>query len=255
MTKLVTMNSPIGKYELYGRTDDNSIIGAISQNKGNYEPSILKCITRYCETQSVIIDIGANIGALTVFFSKIANEGQVISIEPGSENFRYLNKNIEHNACDNVKALNFGIANYNGKAIFNYVPSVAACSFISTSGVKEGCQEEVQMLTLDQLLYDIHLSRIDLIKLDVEGGELDALKGARTTIETFNPKLLIEWNPATMKRFYDTSGEELYEFISRQWKEISLIKSDGSLVQVDSYATLKSLADNGKGWEDLLCIN
>lgn len=253
MNKLVTMNSPVGAYELFGRSDDNSIIGTILTGAGDYESNVLVCIAEYCDENSVILDVGANIGALSVFFSKISHKGRVISFEPGRENFSFLGKNIQHNNCGNVSIINAGVSDYNGKAIFNYVSSVAGCSFISTSGVEEGLQEEVDIITLDSFLGELDIPAIDLIKLDVEGGELKVLKGAVESIVRYRPKLLVEWNPETMHRFYDTEAKDLYDFISDRWSNIFLISSDGKPVKIDGYAELTSFVEKGKGWEDLLC--
>lgn len=78
-----------------------------------------------------------------------ASNGHVFAFEPSFTNYSNLGKNISLNAISNITPIPVGVGDLEVVVKFNYVPSVAGCSFISTSGVKEGIQEEVKIVTLD----------------------------------------------------------------------------------------------------------
>ena len=59
---------------------------------------------------------------------------------------------------------------------------------------RKGPEVEVETTTIDQLVDELRLPRVDVLKLDIEGAERDALKGARSTLERFRPRLLIDAN-------------------------------------------------------------
>jgi len=253
MSKTVFLHLPLGKdVKLTGGVKDRSIVGVVEASEGFYEPHVMSMLSSILKVNSICIDIGANIGALSLAFADVASEGKVYSIEVGNDNYQYLTKNITQNRFDNIIPIYKAVSDYNGTAIFNYVDEVAGCSFISTTGVKEGVQEEVEVTTLDDIVVELGLKSVDFIKLDVEGGELKALVGAENTIEKFHPILLIEWNPATMRRFYDEEPKKLFDFLISKWSTIELI-GENSFVSINTYEELNKIVDNGKGWEDLVC--
>jgi len=253
MSKTVNLHLPTGRnIQLTGGDKDRSVIGAIEASKGFYEPHVMSILSTILKINSICIDVGANIGTLSLAFADIANEGRVYSIEVGNDNYQYLTENIKQNGFDNIVPIYKAVSDYNGTATFNYIDEVAGCSFISTTGIEEGVQEEVEVTTLDDIVEELELKKVDFIKIDVEGGERKALLGSEKTIDKFHPILLIEWNPDTVRRFYGEEPKELFDFLISKWSTVELIRED-SLMKINTYEELNQLVENGKGWEDLIC--
>jgi len=253
MSKTVLLNLPTGKkIKLSGADSDQSIIGAIGMSEGFYEKHVMSKLTDIIQDDFVCLDVGANIGALSFAFADLAKDGKVYSIEAGSANFEYLIRNIEQNGFNNIKPIKKAVSDYNGMATFNYVEDVAGCSFISPIGVEIGVQESVSVTTIDDLVVELEIKNLDFIKMDVEGGERKSLIGARNTIDKFRPILLIEWNPETIRKFYNEDPRELFDLLCSKWSSIEVLKEVGTS-PVMTYTDLCKITDAGKGWEDLIC--
>lgn len=121
------------------------------------------------------IDCGAHIGTLTITASKIVKErGKVLAFEAHPRTFSYLKSNVKDNRCTNVLCRNVALGDKQELvAISDYYAS-------DLNAIEEEGVFQVPMMTLDHLLKDI--DRIDLLKLDIEGSELAALRGAAQTL-------------------------------------------------------------------------
>ena len=154
----------------------------------------------------VALDIGANIGAITIPLAKTMYEnmqpwGQVFSFEPQSWVFNALAGNVALNNCFNTKVLNLAVGESEGIIQLPAVNYLQAGSFGSLElqrrdntefigqqvNYEEG-GEDVRVVALD----DIGFAKVDFIKLDVEGFEAQVLNGARELITQFRPVMLIE---------------------------------------------------------------
>ena len=118
------------------------------------------------------IDIGANIGTLSLKASTLVGEGKVYSFEPHPNTFKYLEGNIALNSFSNISAFNVGLGEKQGVLRFTDNRSD------DQNSVSEDGDIEVTINTLDQ--YEI--SDISLLKLDVEGFEKFVLEGAKSTL-------------------------------------------------------------------------
>jgi FkbM family methyltransferase len=143
-----------------------------------------------------VIDIGANIGLYTKHLSLLTGpSGKVISIEPLSQNVAVLECVIKKLNLKNVEILHGAVASTPGRGEV-YVPETGTFEgFYLARFAKEGDKGErqlVEVFTLDQLLKQGKLDRVDFIKCDVEGAELEVLKGATTLLLHSNPSWLVE---------------------------------------------------------------
>lgn len=145
-----------------------------------------------------IIDIGAHIGVFSVYTSKLTgNEGRVICAEPTPGTFAVLKETLRLNDCRNVIPLKAAIGNKKGKATFyisNFEEGCNSNSLVKNKPEKEASGYEVQVLSIDSIVSEYEL-KPSLIKIDVEGAELDALKGGFDTFQKYRPILMVGIHP------------------------------------------------------------
>jgi len=136
----------------------------------------------------VVIDCGAYVGCFTIIASKLVGiEGKVIALEPDKVSYRKLLANIELNNLNNVVAINKGAFDKDAKQGF-YERTSRGSSFIFESALPK---KEVDVIKLDTLQKKQNLRKIDFVKMDVEGSELYALRGAKQVLQNFKPNLAI----------------------------------------------------------------
>jgi len=172
----------------------------------------------------VIIDAGAFIGDTAVFFHhKLAGRCRVHSFELLDENLALLVHNLERNGVpdDHVVINKLALADRTGDVLV--IGDGASQS--STSIFGKGQQgQQVETVTLDDYVMAMNLERVDFIKMDIEGAEVLALRGARQTIRHFKPKLAIclyhKWDDVvTIPQLIDSMGVD-YDFTFK-WVQLS----------------------------------
>lgn len=162
--------------------------------EGTYEFGCLYLIKMLLEKNYTFADIGANIGLMTIFASKtLENSGKVLSFEANPSTVKILEKNVEINKCTNVNIKPYALGSSTNKLKIypNWNINRGGASLInydkdSSAGV------EVDVLKLDDVIEKN--STIDLIKIDVEGWEIEVLRGAEKILSEKNaPALIIEY--------------------------------------------------------------
>jgi FkbM family methyltransferase len=141
----------------------------------------------------IVVDIGAWIGRYTLTSSNyVGPSGKVISIEAHPGNFQILKKNLILNKRQNVIPLNIAVSNYEGR-IKLYMASSSGWHSINPRVARYGKYIEVPCKTLDNVLKELSISKVDWIKIDVEGAELMVLEGSQETLaQNKNLKIILE---------------------------------------------------------------
>lgn len=175
---------------------------------GSYELNKRLAFERLVKPGSVVYDIGANVGYFSLLASVlVGSEGQVVAFEPLPRNVRYLQRHVQINHLENVRIIEAAVADHDGQAAFNLGPSSAMGHLASDGDVK------VQMVSLDTLLADGQLDPPDVIKLDVEGAEYEALRGGRDLLEAHRPLLFLDTHSRKVHHFTLALLDELgYRF-------------------------------------------
>lgn len=156
---------------------------------GEYAEDEMGLLANFVRPGQAVMDIGANIGAHTIFFAKqVGPEGRVVAFEPQRQVFQTLCANVTLNGLNNVLTFHAGAADKTGMATIPVPDYAQDGNFggISMLGAQNG--EPVQVMMLDQ----VGFGGLSLIKIDVEGMELAVLMGAAKTIETHKPVLYLE---------------------------------------------------------------
>jgi FkbM family methyltransferase len=154
-----------------------------------------------------ILDIGANIGAFTVYAARIAKEeGIVYSVEPVASNFSALEENVKLNNLRNVRLLRAAVGGHKGFATIESRGS--SSSVVWHSG---GFRDRVKQITLRSLVDQIR--RVDLLKMDCEGAEYDILLSTNTECLRSIRRIAMEYHNVssdlcgeTLKRHLETAG-------------------------------------------------
>lgn len=167
---------------------------------GYWEYWLTLHFARMVEPGDTVIDIGANLGYYTILAADLAGPtGRVIAVEPNPHVFSYLLKSIAVNGYAGcVKPVNYAIANDSS------APSLPF--FVPTGEPKNGRfliegETSAHLAQFGQVfevsvgsLAEFDFDKIDLIKIDVEGAELQVLKSLQPLIEKFSPKIVCEVN-------------------------------------------------------------
>lgn len=179
---------------------------------GTYERGTLSVIKDILGENDVFVDIGANIGLMSIYASKIVGvNGKVYSFEPNPNTYEILTRNIEINSCSNILASQYAIGDKKQSSLIfdNWNKNRGSSSIINYNESQSGY--EINIDTLEHLIEDY--DDIDLIKIDVEGYELQVLFGMRNILESMQaPNLIIECSESNSQIHHDLP-KELYEFI------------------------------------------
>jgi FkbM family methyltransferase len=133
----------------------------------------------------IFIDCGAFIGDTIGDFLRYCPEyKQIVAFEPDSKNFEKLKKKYDVNS--KITLINAGTYNKSGEVSFSRLGN-ADSKIIETSELRSNSIVDIQVMAID----DLNLEKVSFIKMDIEGAELKALKGAERTITKNKPKLAI----------------------------------------------------------------
>lgn len=157
---------------------------------GTYEKGTIQLLGDFLKQGSVFMDIGANIGLMSTIASKIVGEkGRVYAVEANPKTIEVLRHNCAINLCENIEILPIALASEKGSAILyeNWNVNRGGASLIS-QGDEHGIT--VSKERLDDLFSPD--SPVHLVKIDVEGFELEVLKGGVDWFKTQQPVFIIE---------------------------------------------------------------
>jgi FkbM family methyltransferase len=180
----------------------------------DFEPDLRAYIEQTLGPGDVFIDCGANVGYFSVLANKfVGPQGRVISIEANPLTFELLKRNLKSNGFG--EPINCALTTSGGEVDLFMPAEGDVYSSLKIGGlVKEADVHsfKVKGMTVDQIVRDSGLTKVDFLKIDVEGADLDVLRSAVETIRRFRPKVSIEYGTVTWGSFGST-GEQLLSFL------------------------------------------
>lgn len=180
-------------------------VGRAMDLYGEWCENELAALGQLIRPGDTVIDVGANIGTHTVFFSKkVAADGIVYALEPQRITYEFLCANLALNGLVNVIPMQIAVGNQTGRVNIPVLDPGSPQNFAAMQVEGHHSGDMVPLLPLDTL----DLQRCNLIKIDVEGMELKVLLGAEKTIRSRRPFLFVENNtdngsPETVQALFD----------------------------------------------------
>lgn len=175
--------------------DPHSVIGNMLFVSGTFEESEFRffkeILTRI--SQPVVFDVGANIGVHAIGWARACPRARIYAFEPSKATFELLRENVDrNNVGGNVEMIPDAVSNYVGVGEFFRCDDDAYSSLRDTNRKRVMESFPVTITTIDAFVDSRNLSKIDLIKIDVEGFEREALEGGQRTLRNLRPHLFVE---------------------------------------------------------------
>ncbi|MCS7052923.1 MAG: FkbM family methyltransferase [Ignavibacterium sp.] len=203
-------------------------IGGSTDISKNGEGRFLKSLSfLYNEKSFIVFDIGANVGEYSSEILQLFSKCYIYAFEPNPKSFILLSKKFNH--LNNVMLYNLGLGSIKTTTkLYDYKEeegsthaSIYKSMFESFYGNKETISYEIEIITLDDFLEKENIQSVDLLKIDIEGGELEVLKGAKKSINENRIKIIqFEFNythicsRVFLKDFFDLlANYDLYRVI------------------------------------------
>jgi len=191
-----------------------------------YEKDTTALFKKIIKPDMIIVDIGAHIGYYSRIFSKLTKErGVVYAFEPDSDNYKLLKFNAK-----NVKILNEALSDKTGSISFYKSNNTGCHSLVAQNSVKEVTTVPTQ--TLDNFIQRNKIAKIDLIKIDVEGGEPIVFAGCGNIFQQSSLMVVMEFTPANFKK----SGLSPFFFLNNLQKQYGF-----SLYEIGSNGKIKNI--------------
>lgn len=204
--------------------------GAVDWNVTHY-------LRRHVRPGDTVFDLGTNIGSVAIAVSRKVGSGRIFAFEALDANYRELCFNVRRNGISNIVPIFAAITNMTGTL---RVPNLTNSGNYSLASDSVDTTE-VPTWSLDDFC-DCHgIERIDLMKIDIEGSETKALRGASRLLASGAIRhILIEFNPYWLKRMR-SSPDELYDLFEHFGLVVNLLTRFGTCVRTNRKSVMRRI--------------
>lgn len=188
-------------YDVYGYSDDTWYQDV--KSKAVWNEFRLSHLEGLIAPDDVCLDLGANVGMMTLALAALTPQGHVYAFEGSPETTLALQETVKANNLPNVGAYNVVVGRSTQSVKFFDMPDVRSSGhYVPADAPREVTslwQDTSKMIlsqtkSVDDLVEELHIPKVDFIKIDVEGAELDVLAGAEKTLARWRPMLIMEFN-------------------------------------------------------------
>lgn len=225
---------------------DPVVSGALAL--GAYEPYFTDVLRQTLAPHMTMIDIGANLGYYTIIGS--AHARAVIAFEPEEENARLLSRSCDANHRTNITLITKGLSDKPEQLPLEIHPDNKGKHSLLATNEKGTVHTTIELVTLDAMLDELGLHSVDLIKMDIEGWEAKALRGAMKTINQEHPMLMFEFAPARIRAAGDDPKAMLDSLIACGYTLLEINEEKRALLPIDQERIIRTYT----GWDDYLNI-
>jgi len=205
--------------------------------EGIWEPKTTRYLCASLGAGAVFLDIGANAGYFSLLASRCVGEsGKVLAVEPNPAMAKQLSQNKERNGLTNIAIAEVACSDsievrnlYVGNAYNTGNSSLSRHNLAWTKSVGVSCT------TADLLIKNYNFQNIDLVKVDVEGAELQVLRGMTTILRRLRPRIIIELVPSLLEGFSTTVGAINEYLVAFHYRTFSLEEHSNYLCVPEEY--------------------
>jgi len=195
---------------------------------GTYEDEINKLIRISLKAGNIALDIGANIGLQSLRMAQsVGSSGHVYSFEPLTYLQNKFNKNTGLNRFENITLFPFALSDQSGETSYSIDEQIwNQGTFNLNNKSSDGKAQQIIIKVADELNEIQSLSRLDLIKIDVEGFEYQVLKGLKSTLKKHWPRIIFEYD----HNYWENNGQKMsdcYGFLNNLGYKLYQITSVG----------------------------
>ena len=215
----------LGQPKIFLSTDDLGFAGHVMLD-GFWEIWLTLFLSRFVKPGMTVVDVGANFGYYTLLFGDaVGSSGQVVAIEPVPSTVQLLRLSIELNGYTRCTALHEVALGQNatGEAHMFVPPHEPKNALVVARALPDTLK--VKSTNLDTVLKDF--ARVDLIKIDAEGAELDIVSGMEAVVAKHQPAVVLEFNA---HRYADAKA--FLSKLRKLFKRVRALRFDGSLAEV-----------------------
>ena len=206
---------PVDGHQFRVPASDMSLVPHVLSHR-SWEPHVMRHLRQHLRPSHVFMDVGANLGYFMVLAAPLVE--RVIAFEPVAGNHAYCAANIALNALTNVDLRRCGLWRDNRMLEIRSDPSSVMTAAVAVGGSGDAL-EPIRAVSLDSLVQqgELILTRLDAIKMDIEGAEMSALMGMKDTIARFRPRIVMEVNRPALEACNATVDEVWDFFRSRSF--------------------------------------
>jgi FkbM family methyltransferase len=202
--------TPLGNYYL-PLAAPNDIVAAEMRAGRVFEPHVLEVAKIYAKPGTLVLDLGANFGQMSILFSRLVGEkGMVLSFEAQAYCFAILHKNITANKAENIRAFYGAVMEKGGGEVSFPEPDLVRFpsygSYPLSLKKADDVQARVPTLSIDELQIDFPIS---FLKVDTQGSDIFVLRGARETVCRHRMPILFEYE----ERFQEEFGTCFQDYV------------------------------------------
>ena len=194
---------------------------------GHHEEEELRHFSQNCHPGMGVLDIGANVGFWTALAARLVGpQGRVLAFEPDPSNFQCLQATLAANSFSWVEPYPLAASDQAG-SIRLYL-SEENCGDHRIYPHAQGTRSlDIQAVRLDDFLGEKQVSRVDLIKIDVQGAEAKVLSGLSTTLARHRPLIFFEFWPCGLRQMGNDPVEDVLRYLERLSYQLHRIDHGG----------------------------
>ena len=213
-------------FSLFASSDDLAV-GKHVVVGHSYDPKVAAVLGRYVKPGMAVVDIGANIGYLTMLLASLVTpSGLVVAVEPNPENIKLLEASRRVNGFDHVLVIQAAAGRQTALLALNVSYSNGMTGELPTELDAIFASRPVPCFALDAIVPKDR--PINLVKIDTEGAELNALIGLSETIDRDRPVIVSEFSPGALPGTSHCSGPDYLRYLIGKGYRIGVIEPDGS---------------------------
>jgi FkbM family methyltransferase len=192
--------------------------------RGNYESYTTEIFLIHFSPGSTFFDIGAHVGYFSSIAAVINNgKGNIIAFEPRPMNIRLFRQHMKINNFQNVTLIEAAAGKSDGTVRFDENHG-SATGFVSLNG-----NIRVRQVSIDRMVKDGEIPAPDFIKIDVEGGEIEVLKGLHNVIFSARPKVLVSTHNPECRKFAEN-------FLMRNNYRLEVLNPEAVVYEAEIFA-------------------